>query len=433
MRTYVRADSGRREHPPRGPRRVLRVGRATRRPPVARAAGDRRRWRRARCELRGQGVRDPHGDGRERGAAAVPARDRGQGADGGVLRGEQGGVRRVPRHDAARRGDLDRRGVPRRARAAADLGHAGGDRREAAAAGARGGRACRSPSGSRRRSTWRRSRARWQSPTGCSSCRWARSSRSCTRCRSSGCGASGRSPRTSSTATGCARWGRSRSSASRCSSGSSGARPAATCTRSRTTATRGASTSVAGAARSARNARLGAGEDRWTELETILVGLVDRLARRLRKARRVCRTVTLRLRFDDFTRASRSHTLPEATARTEAVLETARALLATARPLIEAPGHHAHGHHVRQPVRRRRRPARAAGRRRAGARPRRDDRRRARALRVGGDHTRRAARARPGHVGAAAAGLCRRLDASPAGAAPRRAAPPSAHAAFFAA
>jgi DNA polymerase IV len=76
----------------------------------------------------------------------------------------------------------------------------------------------------------------------------------------------------------------------------------------------------------------------WSELETILVGLVDRLARRLRKARRVCRTVTLRLRFADFTRATRSHTLPEATARTEAVLETARALLATARPLIEAQG-----------------------------------------------------------------------------------------------
>jgi DNA polymerase-4 len=76
----------------------------------------------------------------------------------------------------------------------------------------------------------------------------------------------------------------------------------------------------------------------WPELEAILVGLVDRLARRLRKARRVCRTVTLRLRFDDFTRASRSHTLPEATARTEAVLETARDLLAAARPLIEAQG-----------------------------------------------------------------------------------------------
>jgi DNA polymerase-4 len=76
----------------------------------------------------------------------------------------------------------------------------------------------------------------------------------------------------------------------------------------------------------------------WPELETILVGLVDRLARRLRKARRVCRTVTLRLRFDDFTRATRSHTMPEATARTEAMLAIARDLLAAARPMIEAQG-----------------------------------------------------------------------------------------------
>jgi DNA polymerase IV len=76
----------------------------------------------------------------------------------------------------------------------------------------------------------------------------------------------------------------------------------------------------------------------WTELETILVGLVDRLARRLRRAKRVCRTVVLRLRFEDFTRATRSHTLPEATARTEAILATARELLAAARPLIEAQG-----------------------------------------------------------------------------------------------
>ena len=45
-------------------------------------------------------------------------------------------------------------------------------------------------------------------------------------------------------------------------------------------------------------------------LDAVLVGLVDRLGRRLRKARRVCRTVMLRLRFDDFTRATRSHTLP---------------------------------------------------------------------------------------------------------------------------
>ena len=49
-------------------------------------------------------------------------------------------------------------------------------------------------------------------------------------------------------------------------------------------------------------------------------------------AKRVCRTVVLRLRFADFSRATRSHTLPQATARTQPILETARALFATATP-----------------------------------------------------------------------------------------------------
>ncbi|MEA2132835.1 MAG: polymerase [Solirubrobacteraceae bacterium] len=74
------------------------------------------------------------------------------------------------------------------------------------------------------------------------------------------------------------------------------------------------------------------------ELDSALLGLVDRLARRLRAARRVCRTVTLRLRFDDFSRATRSHTLAEATARTEVILGEARELLAAAMPLIERQG-----------------------------------------------------------------------------------------------
>ena len=74
------------------------------------------------------------------------------------------------------------------------------------------------------------------------------------------------------------------------------------------------------------------------ELDSALLGLVDRLARRLRAARRVCRTVTLRLRFDDFSRATRSHTLAEATARTEVILAEARELLAAAMPMIERQG-----------------------------------------------------------------------------------------------
>lgn len=74
------------------------------------------------------------------------------------------------------------------------------------------------------------------------------------------------------------------------------------------------------------------------EIEAYLHGLTDRLARRLRNADRVCRTVVLRLRFDDFTRATRSHTLPESTDHTETILHTARGLLSAAVPLIHERG-----------------------------------------------------------------------------------------------
>ncbi len=73
-------------------------------------------------------------------------------------------------------------------------------------------------------------------------------------------------------------------------------------------------------------------------LDADLVALVDRLGRRLRAAHRVTRTVTLRLRFDDFSRATRSHTLPEATAETPTLLATARGLLAVAEPTIRRNG-----------------------------------------------------------------------------------------------
>ena len=69
-----------------------------------------------------------------------------------------------------------------------------------------------------------------------------------------------------------------------------------------------------------------------------IVALVDRVTRRMRAARRVGRTVVLRLRFDDYSRATRSHTLPHATARTETILLAARALVASALPLVEQRG-----------------------------------------------------------------------------------------------
>jgi DNA polymerase-4 len=73
-------------------------------------------------------------------------------------------------------------------------------------------------------------------------------------------------------------------------------------------------------------------------LDADLLALIDRLCRRLRKAHRVARTVTLRLRFDDLSRATRSHTVPEATADTVTLLAVARGLLAAAMPEIEERG-----------------------------------------------------------------------------------------------
>ncbi len=74
------------------------------------------------------------------------------------------------------------------------------------------------------------------------------------------------------------------------------------------------------------------------DIDATVVGIVDRVARRLRAGRRVCRTVVLRLRFADFSRATRSQTMPQATAQTHKILDTARELLVTAGPLIEAQG-----------------------------------------------------------------------------------------------
>ena len=74
------------------------------------------------------------------------------------------------------------------------------------------------------------------------------------------------------------------------------------------------------------------------EIEATLAGLVDRVTRRLRAANRVGRTVVLRMRFEDWSRATRSHTMARPTARTEPILETARGLLADVQSLIDDQG-----------------------------------------------------------------------------------------------
>ncbi|MCA1984055.1 DNA polymerase IV [Nocardioides nematodiphilus] len=81
------------------------------------------------------------------------------------------------------------------------------------------------------------------------------------------------------------------------------------------------------------------------DLDAHLVALIDRVARRLRAGERIGRTVTLRLRFDDYTRATRSATLgtladgaSQATGATDVWVATARTLLRAALPLIEQKG-----------------------------------------------------------------------------------------------
>jgi DNA polymerase-4 len=73
-------------------------------------------------------------------------------------------------------------------------------------------------------------------------------------------------------------------------------------------------------------------------IDASLVAIVDRVTRRMRAAGRVGRTVVLRLRFDDFSRATRSHTMAQPTAHSETILATARGLLAIAMPQISRSG-----------------------------------------------------------------------------------------------
>ena len=83
---------------------------------------------------------------------------------------------------------------------------------------------------------------------------------------------------------------------------------------------------------------LGRSPRSFEEIDAILSGLVDRVTRRMRTGGRVGRTIVLRLRFDDFTRATRSQSLPQATAHTPTILGKARRLLTTARPMIARQG-----------------------------------------------------------------------------------------------
>ncbi len=83
---------------------------------------------------------------------------------------------------------------------------------------------------------------------------------------------------------------------------------------------------------------LGRGAKTPEEIAVALLALVDRVSRRLRAARRVCRTIVLRLRFADYARATRSHTIADATAQTQVIWRAAAGLLAESTALIERRG-----------------------------------------------------------------------------------------------
>jgi DNA polymerase-4 len=83
---------------------------------------------------------------------------------------------------------------------------------------------------------------------------------------------------------------------------------------------------------------LGRGEHSPAELDLTLLTLVDRVTRRMRESGRTGSTVTIRLRFGDFTRSTSSHTLARPTAHTLTVLDVARRLLASRSGTIKDKG-----------------------------------------------------------------------------------------------
>lgn len=74
------------------------------------------------------------------------------------------------------------------------------------------------------------------------------------------------------------------------------------------------------------------------DLEEALAGLAERVTQRMQRKGRAGRTVVLRLRFGDYTRATRSRTLACPTADPGAVAAAAVELLAAAAPLVERRG-----------------------------------------------------------------------------------------------
>ena len=332
VRTCVRVD------PPRRPRFVLRVGRAARRCAPPGPAGDRRWGRCARGELRGEGIWRAHRDGRAPRAPPVPAGRRRRAPLSGVRRREQSCVPRVRRSSP-----LWSKGS-RSTRRSSTFGGWSGSRarrprsRCGCVAPSSSRSACRSRSASPARSFSRRWRARWRSPTDCSSCPpdgelgflhplpverlWGVGQVTADKLRRRGITTVGQVAALPEAAL---VWMLGRASGRHLHALAHNRDPRPVVARRR----RGSVGSQCALGRSKRSPG---------EVEAILMALVDGVARRLRAGRRVCRTVVLRMRFDDYSRATRSQTLARPTAHTGTILAAAQELLATARPLIAEKG-----------------------------------------------------------------------------------------------
>ena len=82
---------------------------------------------------------------------------------------------------------------------------------------------------------------------------------------------------------------------------------------------------------------LGAGTTDRTELSAVLLGLADRVARRLRRKQLAGRTITVRARLADMSSHTRAITLPAAVATTAAIHQAGQTLLDAARVGVSGP------------------------------------------------------------------------------------------------
>ena len=305
---------------------------------ASRQGGDRRRRRGHGGQLRGEGVRDPRRHGRLAGAGAVPPGDRRRPALRRVRGREQGAVRPVPQHRAGGRGAVDGGGVPRRQRPRADLRLPHARSPSGCGSGFAPSSTCRSASASRGPRRSPRWRAAPPSPTACCSSRPARereflhplpvgalwgvgeaTAKRIARLGVRTVGELADVPEASLIAA----LGRHSGSHLHALANLREHRPLKPHRRRRSYGSQSA---------------LGSRPKSMHEIERSLAKTVERASRRMRGAHRSGRTVTVRLRFGDYTRASRSRTLPRATAATEPLLEAAAGLLGEAKPLIEARG-----------------------------------------------------------------------------------------------